>query len=89
MASARMAGQNQIYEAQGAAQMQDKEQARTETLLGMSQQRVGAANEARAAATSQLVGGIGNIAGSGLTGLAGTKARGGEGTSLFQSMLGN
>lgn len=89
MASARMAGQNQIYEAQGAAQMQDKEQARTETLLGMSQQRVGAANEARAAATSQLVGGIGNIAGSGLTGLAGTKAGGGEGTSLFQSMLGN
>ena len=89
MASARMAGQNQIYEAQGASQMQDKEQARTETLLGMAQTRMGAANQARSAATSQLVGGLGSLAGGVLGGVAGMEGQGGASDTFFQSLLGN
>ena len=61
-AAAQQAAKNQITTAEGAAAVQDKEQARTETLLGMSQQRTAAANEARAQATQQLVGGIGQLA---------------------------
>ena len=38
---------------------------KTETLLGMSQQRLGAANAARAAATKSIVGGVGNLVGAG------------------------
>ena len=66
MASARMAGQNQMMNAQGEAGVQEKEFGRTETLLGMSQQRLGAAKEARAAATQQLVSGIGDKIAGGL-----------------------
>jgi hypothetical protein len=66
MASARMAGQNQMMNAQGEAGVQEKEFGRTETLLGMSQQRLGAAKEARAAATQALVSGIGDTVAGGL-----------------------
>lgn len=63
MAAAQQGANIQQLQAQGAMDVQNKEQARTETLLGMSQQRLAAANEARQQATQQLVGGIGNIAG--------------------------
>ena len=63
MAAAQQGANIQQLQAQGAMDIQNKEQARTETLLGMSQQRLAAANEARQQATQQLVGGIGNMAG--------------------------
>jgi len=63
----------QQLEAQGAETVQAKEQARTETLLGMSQQRLAAANQARQEATQQLVGGIGSVAGAAVGGLANTE----------------
>ena len=66
MAAAQQGAQIQQLQAQGEAAIQDKEQARTETLLGMSQQRVAAANEARAAATRQLIGGIGGVVSAGI-----------------------
>lgn len=83
MLTAQQAGNIQTLEAQGRAAIQDKEQARTETLLGMSQQRVAAANEARNAATQQLMGGIGDLA------TAGVSAYGTNPDDFFQGLLGN
>ena len=80
-AAARQAADIQMSQAEGEAAIQDKEQARTEALLGMSQQRLAAANEARAQATQQLVQGIGS------TVMGGIGAAGGlEGV---QNFLGN
>lgn len=66
-ANARMAAQGeaqmQMAEARGDMSVQNQEFNRQSTLLGMSQQRLGAANAARAQATQSLVGGIGSIAG--------------------------
>ena len=60
-AQGRMQVQN--MELQGAMAARAAEKDKTETLLGMSQQRLGAANAARQAATQSIMGGIGNIAG--------------------------
>lgn len=60
-AQGRMQVQN--MELQGAMASRAAEKDKTETLLGMSQQRLGAANAARQAATQSIMGGIGNIAG--------------------------
>tara|TARA_R100000458_G_scaffold31350_1_gene28753 strand:- start:2545 stop:3222 length:678 start_codon:yes stop_codon:yes gene_type:complete len=78
--------QNQILAAQGAAKLQqlegsadlkiqEAEQQRTATILGMDQQRLAAAQQARKEATAALgesigsfVGGAGTIAAAGLTG---------------------
>ena len=66
-ANARMAAQGeaqiQMAEAQGAMAVQGQEFNRESTLLGMSQQRLAAADAARAQATQSLVGGIGSLAG--------------------------
>ena len=64
MAAAQGAMQAQMAEAGGAAQVQGLEFDRTETLLGMAQQRKRAADEARQKASSAFFGGLGNIAGS-------------------------
>lgn len=64
--SAQGAAQVQQLQAQGDAMVQGREQARTETLLGMAQTRLGAANQARQNATDQLLGGVGDLAGAGL-----------------------
>jgi hypothetical protein len=64
--TAKGAMQVQMAEAQGEQYVQDKEFGRTSTLLGMSQERLAAANLARQQATQQLVGGIGKAAGVGL-----------------------
>ena len=53
----------QSMELQGAQQSRAAELDKTETLLGMSQQRLGAANQARDKATQSLVSGIGSFAG--------------------------
>jgi len=63
MAAAQQGAQIQQLQAQGEADIQAREQARTETLLGMSQSRLAAANQARQQATEQLIGGVGQIAG--------------------------
>lgn len=64
------AGQAQIQQLQAQGQMavQSMEFDRTETLLGMSQQRKAAADVARQQATASLIGGIGSIAGAALSG---------------------
>ncbi len=69
---AQQAAQIQQLEAQGEAMVQGREVARTETLLGMSQQRLGMANQARQQATQQMIGGIGDIAGGAVTALGGS-----------------
>lgn len=65
MAERQMAGQLQMVERKGEQDSRDAEQEKIETLLGMSQQRLGAANAARAAATKSIVGGVGNLVGAG------------------------
>ena len=61
--SAQGAAQMQMAEASGAMAVQGQEFDRESTLLGMSQQRLAAADAARAQATQSLVGGIGSLAG--------------------------
>ena len=51
----------------GAETSRGLEYSKTGTLLGMSQQRVGAANQARAQAKAQQMGSIGDIASAGLS----------------------
>ena len=70
---ARARGQQMLEQqrAAGAQYVQDQEFARTETLLGMSQQRKAAADAARAAATQDLVGGIAEAAGGALGAMGG------------------
>lgn len=65
MAERQMAGKLQVMERQGEQVSRDAEQEKTETLFGMSQQRLATANEARNAATKSIVGGVGNLVGSG------------------------
>jgi len=62
MAAARQAGSNQMAELRGAEMSRQAEKDKTETMLGMSQQRLGAANAARQAATQSIMGGIGQAA---------------------------
>lgn len=88
MAAAQQGAQMQQLQAQGEAAVQDKEQARTETLLGMSQQRVAAANEARAQATQQLIGGIGSVAGAAAGGIGGMMEAQGNLSPFMQGMFG-
>ena len=76
MAAARGAANVQSAQIQGAQDARSAEAAKTETLLGMSQNRLTAANEARQAATQDLVGGIGDVVG----GAASVAAGGGFGT---------
>jgi hypothetical protein len=68
----------QSMELQGAQQSRAAELDKTETLLGMSQQRLGAANQARDKATQSLVSGIGSLAGG-----VGSAVAGGEGDSFM------
>tara|TARA_R110000850_G_scaffold267552_1_gene398576 strand:- start:950 stop:1600 length:651 start_codon:yes stop_codon:yes gene_type:complete len=60
-AGGRMSVQN--AELAGAQESRASEKDKTETMLGMSQSRLGAANAARDAATNSITGGVGQIAG--------------------------
>ena len=60
-AGGRMSLQN--AELAGAQESRAAEKDKTETMLGMSQSRLGAANAARDAATNSITGGVGQIAG--------------------------
>lgn len=65
--AAQQGAQIQQLQAQGEANIQAQEFGRESTILGMSQQRLGAARAARQQATQQLVGGIGNMVGGAVT----------------------
>tara|TARA_E500000318_G_C3567726_1_gene216445 strand:+ start:1737 stop:2378 length:642 start_codon:yes stop_codon:yes gene_type:complete len=71
MAQARMAGSLQMAEAGGAETARGLEYKKTGTQLGMAQQRLGAAKEARAQATQSIMGGIGDLAGAAASGIGG------------------
>lgn len=81
--SSQQAASNQLMQAQGEMRVQDMERGRTETLLGMSQQRLASANAARDAATQQLLGGVGDLA------MGGFAAYATNPDDFFQGMLGN
>lgn len=63
MAEISMAGQLQDQERQGELMSRQMENQKVNTLLGMSQGRLGAAKEARAQAKQAIMGGIGQLAG--------------------------
>lgn len=60
-AAAQMAGTLQMAERQGAEDSRNLKYDKAGTLLGMSQNRLAAANQARAAATSSIMQGVGGL----------------------------
>jgi len=62
-AERQMAGQLQQQEIQGEYASRAAEKDKVDTMFGMSQQRLGAANEARDAATGAILGGVGSAVG--------------------------
>mgnify|MGYP007077437650 FL=1 len=62
-AAANQAAANQMAERQGAAAARTLQYEKTGTMLGMAQQRKGAADAAREAAKQQVIGGIGQVGG--------------------------
>lgn len=82
-AQAQMAGSLQMAERAGAEKSRAAELDKTETLLGMSQQRLSAANQARQAATQSIIGGVTGAATIGLQG-----ALGGDGSFMENLGLG-
>ena len=58
-------------ERQGAGMARQLQYEKTGTLLGMAQQRLGAANQAREAAKQQVIGGIGQVGSTVASGLQG------------------
>ena len=87
MAERGMAGQLQAKELQGAYASRAAEKDKTDTMLGMSQQRLGAANKARDAATSSIIGGVAGLAGSVVPSLPGLADQKGDG-SFIGNLLG-
>jgi len=77
-AERQMAGQLQQNEIQGAYNSRAAEKDKVDTMLGMSQNRLGAANAARDAATNSIIGGVGSLVG----GAAGMGAAGGLGDGV-------
>lgn len=71
MAERQQAGNIQLYEAKGELISRDAEKDKISTLLGMSQQRLGAANQARQDATNAIVGGVGNVVGAAASAVGG------------------
>ena len=68
-AERQMAGQLQQQEIQGEYASRAAEKDKVDTMFGMSQQRLGAANDARDAATKSIIGGVAGVAGSAIPGL--------------------
>ena len=71
MAERQQAGNLDLYKRKGELISRDAENEKNSTLLGMSQARLGAANQARQDATNAIVGGVGDIGGAVLGGMAG------------------
>ena len=78
-AERQMAGQLQNQELQGEYASRAAEKDKVDTMLGMSQNRLGAANAARDAATNSIIGGVGSIAGAASQVLPQLEAFGGSG----------
>ena len=68
LAEANMAAQLQSQEAKGELISRAQEKDKTDTMLGMSQQRLAAANQARSQATSSIIGGGTGLVGAGMDG---------------------
>ena len=66
MAAAQEQSRLDTLEAQGVVRQENLQQSKTETLLGMSQQRKAAADAARARAKQQVMSGIGQIGAAGV-----------------------
>ena len=77
MAERNMAGQLDMQERAGELQSRQMKKEQTETLLGMSQQRLGAAKAAKAAATKSIIGGVTGLAGAVLPSIPGLAEMGG------------
>ena len=76
-----MAGSLQQQEVQGDYQARAAEKDKVDTMFGMSQQRLAAANAAQDAATSSIIGGVTGLAGSVVPQIPGLKAKAGGGDS--------
>jgi len=79
MAAAKGAANVQSAQIAGAQAARKAEAGKTETLLGMAQNRLGAANEARAEATKAITSGIGDVVG----GVGGALQAGGLGDDIM------
>ena len=88
-AAAQQAANIQLYERKGELISRDAEREKVGTLLGMSQQRLAAANAAREQATQNIVSGVGGVLGGVAGGLAGTEAFGGTSDTFMKSIMGN
>lgn len=86
-AQAQMAGNLQMAERSGAEKSRAAELDKTETMLGMSQARLGAANAARDAATNSIIGGVTGLASAALPAIPGLGELGTDGSSSFMSNL--
>ena len=82
-AERQMAGQLQQQEIQGEYASRAAEKDKVDTMFGMSQQRLGAANEARDAATASIVGGVGSMGGGAASAASGGML--GEGPQNFMN----
>ena len=90
MAERQQAGNLDLYKRKGELISRDAESEKNSTLLGMSQARLGAANKAKQDATNAIVGGVGDIGGAVLGGMAGGMPFGGGGFSdMLSGMDGN
>lgn len=89
MAERQQASNIQLYERKGELISRDAERDKVSTLLGMSQQRLAAANQARQDATNALVGGIGNVVGGVAGAIGGMPSMGGSGGTFTQNLFGN
>lgn len=70
MLTAGQAARNQMAEIAGEEKSRALKREQTETLLGMSQQRLGAANQARQQATQSILGGVGGLVGAAAPGIS-------------------
>lgn len=67
----QMEGNLQLQEAAGATAARSLEYEKSQNLLGLSGQRLAAANQARQEATQSILGGVGNLVGAAAPGIAG------------------
>ena len=89
MAERQQAANIQLYERKGELISRDAERDKVSTLLGMSQQRLSAANQARQDATNAIVGGIGSVVGGVAGAMSGMPSMGGSGGTFTQNLMGN
>jgi hypothetical protein len=89
-ASVSIGQQEQANQMAGELQSRQAKKSQTETLLGMSQQRLGAAKAAKAAATKSIIGGVTGLAGAVLPSIPGlSEMGGGDGSFGFmENMMG-